>query len=294
MDHFEVNLDQKPEGLEDFDYYEYTHELSEAYNLLLADLSVRPSNEHVGSGWGGNYTQLHHLLSRNVSFRATRNTEQDLTITDDGSRLVFTFKCEFAAKKLDLRILRQTLDDYCAPLNLPEVSFEQITDSKWWEDQNLSHKSVSLLVSYLKRFGVFWDSFHPKVALVDTFGDILLEEEEEVTTKYKAEIGCPVNNEDDEDYQGTDYPSLSGLIKNHPVYGLQLKGIDKRRNKFINSLPSEKEKLFLQTSKALPAYVAILSLRKITIEVLVKTNLDNYITENKELMEYKNPTGEEK
>jgi hypothetical protein len=287
----ELALEEDSESLEDYDYSAaFSKELSVAYNLLLADLSVRSNNYHVGSWLGGNYTQLHHLLSRNVFFRVHPTLDKDLVIADDGSRLVFTFKCDFLEKKLDLRILRRALNDYCIPLNLPEVSFDQITDPKWWDAQNLNYKSVRLLVSYLKKFSGFWASFSPKVNLVDAFTNILWEEEKEIRAKYREEIGCPDINE--EAYKGEDYPNLNGLIKSHPVYGTHLSRINKRQTKFINSLPSEKEKLFLQFSRALPAYVALLTLRKITIDIMVKMNLDNYINEHKELMEYKNPTEE--
>lgn len=125
-------------------------QLDNLKDLFFADLSVRDDNNHVGSEFGGNKTQLLFLLSKNVIFALGKEDQENEVEAseDDSLNLSFKINHKTSSRVALLRSLRRALDSFCESKSLTPITDQQLIDPEFLKVQTI-HPSNQAKIDFL-------------------------------------------------------------------------------------------------------------------------------------------------
>lgn len=260
--------------------------LEEVYNMLLADLAIRETNNSVGSGMGGNPTQLFFLITKGIELKHINGDVADMHFSDN-KFVVRIPQNLLISEKVDLLPLRNRLNLFVNTVILHDsekVSFEQLTNLSFLTDQPIKNRNILLLIKAMGLTNSLQVRLNDKMPTYHAAGKLFSTEEKAIEISFLEEMGLPPTSLDQPDrgateQQRAELDQLCNLLKSHPVWGAKLEATGTRHQNVINLLISDDDKATLKLVSGFPDWIRLCALRRsIGIEQLLNFNLDDYLT----------------
>lgn len=250
---------------------------------LKLDLAVRKNNEHTGTGLGGNASQLFYLMTHDI--KSEHSPDEVVHIRQENDIVIFQIP-----KKFSILDIRKAFNEFWE-LNLSqnEIDDSQLLDPTWLSDYQAPRK---IDLHYLTKAIVTardvagWLDQNKKFR--KQISDFFRAEYKDVEEKYLLDIGLPIDylakidlleqSEERSTEVSCDTDPVRSSLEKHPVWGNQIKSIDKRKNEMIKLVLSESVLKKLNIIGSYPGYIALLVMRtEVSIDRVVYHNLDEYI-----------------
>jgi hypothetical protein len=245
------------------------------YERLRLELGVREDNEHVGSGLGGNPSELFFLLSHPVKLGLSK---------DDKSHFSRVGAIEIlleVPENVKMKELRQALSKFFSthPDRL-ELTRDQFLDPTFLKEHSSKSLDLKLLTKIVAEGRSLASWLDIKLVLQKALNKVSDQEQDEISKLFLKEMELPENYFDSEDDDNDDKYSYQAspirkMLNNHPTWGPKLDAIRKRYGDICFALLSREELDKLKFIGTFPSYIALFSMRSlIGIERIVSLNLD--------------------
>ena len=243
---------------------------------LKSELALRDNNEHVGSGAGGNASQLFFLMSNRVDIKTGAKFHFDIDNKDRIS--VFSPK-----EKVSSAEMRKVFDEfYQAIPNKVEVTQEQLSSLSFLSDITNPTSDIKLLIKAISLATNVRNWLDSKQSLNSKINVSFNEETRSVHNQLLLELGLPLNYFDKQEGNLSaaklDYDPLSKMLIEHPVYAPKLRAIKARHKVMSDALLSQDELDGLITVGTMPVYITLFVMRSIiTVEQIIRFDLDERV-----------------
>lgn len=269
-----------------------TRQPNEVLESLLLELAVRSDNDHVGSGRGGNVSELFFLMSHTLIPRWSKSDFQ-IRETDRG--------IEFCTNgKAPMSLVRESVTNFINQHpDKNSYTQEQITNPSFLRDLRPTSPDVLMLIKALEIGDEVVGWLDQKMALIKEIAKSFSKEEDAIEKQFLAEMNLPSNLFDkvekpvrDEEilskeayesgeYDDWEYSTVGearDCLNRHPNWGTRLKEIRKRRQEIEKLLISQEDLDKLNVMSSTPSYITLLAFRtKIGIDRLVALNIDERV-----------------
>jgi hypothetical protein len=247
-------------------------EAEKALSRLKLELGVRHDNEHVGSGLGGNSSELFFLLTHRVKFEASADDLVHFVNGKNNSEIVLQ-----APDKAAIKQIRKAFTEfYNSHPDKKEVTQQQLMNPSYLRDLNSTSVDVRILIHALEETLILQSWLDAKAAFRTQIRDFFAGETKELRIKFLKELNLPA------DYYSTlskekhyQEDPLSDMFRDHPVWGVRNAAVNKRLSEVEERLISNEDNERLKLVGACPDYIALFVMRTvISIERMVSLNLD--------------------
>lgn len=250
-------------------------ELAErAFTKLKMELAIRSDNPHVGSGLGGNVSELFFLMNHKIKFALSKTDVS--SFERNGNEILFS-----VASKANMKQIRKALTEFYS--NHPakkDIAVEQIINPTYLKETVINPTiDIKLLIQALE---IGLDSqkwLDKKLDLRNHLCNLSDEEHHDLKVRFLLEIGLPSNyfetlpkNEEADEYEGD---PVGYMFKHHPVWGVRDEAVSKRFHEMGNHLLSQEDMDRINFIGACPPHITLLIFRAlISLERVVALNLD--------------------
>lgn len=267
----------------------YFGEMNRIVEALKTDLSIRETNDNVGSGMGGNASQLYFLISNEItSTLINKNAKPKFFLKENNINIQmpmswFEEENNFLSKRGDkdiivnhiLRDLRVELQKTFEKNSNLTVSDAQISDPQWLKDQNINTTDIILLIKSLLVGQQLVQNLDNKSQFIDELSKINDFEIEKLKKDYWKDMGFM-------DCKSSTF-TINSIYK-HPVWGVKLTKLDNKYRQIMALLLEGIDEESIKLINSFPMFASTLTLRNIiTIERIVKFYLDEMLTDNSDI-----------
>lgn len=233
---------------------------------LRLELALRPDNEHVGSGLGGNISEFMFLVCHDIK-----------VISSNDNKIKFSGAKEITIsvpEKPNLKEAREELSKFIeSHVDKLVITKEQAINISFIQDLKFSTLEKDLLIKGLKIAHdlVIW--LDPKIRLQDKIAEVFDIEYKDVEGSFLKEMNLPSTYFKD---QKDKYNNpVFAMFNKHPIWSAKNKEIIDRQNLMEEQLLSSDDITKMNLIGTLPAHLAVHIIRLvICVDRLVKLNLD--------------------
>lgn len=248
---------------------------------LQLELACRPDNIYVGSGLGGNYSELLFLLTHPVVAVESETSSPFFVGTE---KIQFHVHIPYG---FDMKEIRRELTKFIQshPDKL-EVTNQQFLNPSFLRDLRRKTVGVQLLIRALEEGIELARCLDSKNAMYDTISKFFEPEYQEVRSAFLAEMKLPqshfkdfeskISSIDEGDEVMDFEDSVQEMMENHPTWGVKYKAIAKRYAEMRKLLFSQTELDKLEFLGTFPPAITLVVVREcLTLERVVKFDLDD-------------------
>lgn len=250
--------------------YKRLDDAKKVYERLLLELSVREDNEHVGTGLGGNPSELFFLLSHNVKIAATAPLNDKIHFGQAGATEILVEIPE----KPNMKLMRNELTKFIASHpDKQDVTREQLLNPSFLKDQTNKTLNIQLLIKALEQTKILVDWLDLKIELQDQVHATFRKEYTDIETSFLKEMNLPETYFDDTEEDDDD--PIDRMMRAHPVWGLKYKEAQTRQTEINDRLLSKDDLNKIEFVGTFPSFIALFAIRSLVgIERMVHLNLD--------------------
>lgn len=251
---------------------------------LKLELGCRETNDHIGSGLGGNPTELFFLMTHPV--KCVGIDEGDPRFERVGLNEVLFY----STKKPPMKMVRTSLSNLLKesfPSHV-KVTQNQLLNPSFLADHVEGNLEIKLLRKALIHTAELVKWLDLKIDMQKKLGDLSDTERADQAVLFLREMELPETYfQDTKDEKGN---PIKRMLDRHPVYGARRKAISERYGAMIKQLISPEDNQKLEMMGAYPPHIGLFAFRtQVSIERIVCLNLDelpscNFLAEiNKEI-----------
>lgn len=271
------HLSDKPDFFTDEKWAKHLEENSDlralrVLNALKCELSMRPDNEHIGSGLGGNAGELFFLLTNDVrpiiSYTDPKNVGwfQNEDRETKKSYIELRLAPKKQGEKRNMKTVRQSLTEFCNRSHTRQMDFDTFLSLvPALEPLTLD---MHLLKQAFKMAASLRADLQHTIKLQESVLELSKKEEKDLEIAFCQSIG--VKHEEMERHN-----QLDRMMRKHPVFGPKVSNKEERFSQISKLLLSE---TYISTIKAIstyPSYISILTMRtQFGIDLIVSLDLD--------------------
>jgi hypothetical protein len=250
---------------------------------LKTELAVRHDNEHVGTGMGGNPSQLYYFMTHDVMTK--HSPDENVHVSQEGNTAVFALPAK--AKQVEIRKAFNKFWETCSDKN--SITQEQLQNPSFLRDQNTSAIEVHLLIQGLETAYELISWLDREAEFDSQVSSFFAKEREATEEGFLKDMKLPLDyfkkieaareqaRKENRSYHVKD--PMRRVLSKHPVWGKRSDAISKRRSQITDLLLSQEDTDKLNTIGALPSHLVMFVIRSVVhIERLVKHNLDEKIS----------------
>lgn len=257
------------------DYLQQQKDIDARATLLALklELATRETNEHVGSGLGGNPTDFWWMLNHTIKAVGIDPGAMPSFSRVGSQEIVF-----YAPKKPSMKHVRQALTKFLDE-NYPTrqvVTQEQLANPSFVKDWAHDKLEVKLFIQCLELTQELVGWIDLKIQMQRSLHALQDKEEKDIAKRFLRERGLP------ETYfetlpKETKGDPITRMLRRHPVWAPKQKAIASRYSKMTSGLISPEDAEKLEMVGAYPQYMALFAFRSLVqIERIVELNLDEH------------------
>lgn len=256
--------------------YKRLEEAKKRFEGLKLELSVRENNEHVGTGMGGNPSELLFLLSHKVKVEVAGGVRS--YFSDTGPGQISFFFAEISKMKEIRQELTTFINSHPDKISITPA---QLANISFLRDQKNQTLEIQLLIRALEEAYSLVSYLDPKAELKKQISETFDREYKGIEALFLKEMNLPLSYfkdmEDLEDKSEQYDDPMRSILDKHPVWGVRLSVISKRHTEMENQLLSKEDTDRLEIIGSMPSYIAVVAMRSVVqIERLVNFNLDEH------------------
>lgn len=242
-------------------------------NKLKLELGVRSDNEHVGSGLGGNASELFFLMSKRV--KPIVSPDDKAHFRDTHTQIIFE-----VPEKPVMKQVRQELTSFISSHpDKNNYTFQQITNTSFLRDQMVDTVDIKFLIKALEIAQELVPWLDSKIEVATALRKMFNTEQTALDHAFLREMGLPEDSldkeEDDSDLDYSPEGFIHTAIKNHPIWGKKKEAVNKRYDDAEKTLLSQEDLDKMNTVGCCPQYIALLVFRtQLQIDRIVALNID--------------------
>jgi hypothetical protein len=254
---------------EDYDQKERDVKAQKALTKLKLELGMRETNEHSGSGLGGNASEYLFMLTHTVKVAGI--SEGSPSFSRVGSDDVIFY----SPKKPNMRTVRQAFTKFL-DVQFPDreiVTQEQLANPSFMRDLSSDKLEVKLFIRALEHTYELAKWLDLKLEMQRNLDELSSKECDALATLFLKEMSLPETYF--QDHKDDKQDPMSRMLNRHPVWGARREAVGTRFGGMIKQLLSPEDNEKLQMIGAYPVHIALFALRScVGIEKIVSLNLD--------------------
>lgn len=267
------------------------------FRTLKTELAIRQNNEHVGSGLGGNTTELFFLLTHKVNIGQSLDDKFHVTTLDNGEVL-----CSVPSKPSSLEARKKLTSFINSHPGKVDVTQDQLSNISFLKDLGSKSLDIKLLITALEEATILANWLDAKIEVKNNIDKLFDKEHRALEVCFLKEMNLPESYFKDlakiiETQRGNssfveeDDP-MKFMFNAHPVWGVKDKACKKRHEEMEFRLLSQEDLDRLNFIGTFPSYIGLFVFRsQIGIERLITLNLDertDFLDKINKLLESKN------
>lgn len=191
-------------------------QMLECVNLLKLDLAVKENNLHIGSGFGGNPSQLLYLMTHKI--QSVHHNEECKFVLVDNDTIKLYLNLDSDNKSHDMRM---ALSKFLETQDVVAVTRKQFIDVDYLRSLKVS-EDISLLIQAVELAFKFKSILDSKVSLVNDIEKSYPKYDRE-SNKLKSKMILDLFNEEDMSslYEIINLPYYIGFIAFINVIGIE-------------------------------------------------------------------------
>lgn len=256
------------------------------FKTLKTELAIKNNNEYVGSGLGGNISELFFLFTHKVNIGKSPDYKIHFNIVKDNIVCLVPHKPNLKDARKELT---NFINNHLDKVNVIE---QQLLNISFLKDLEGSTLDIKLLIHAIEVADILVNYLDSKIELKKHIDNLFSKEHAALESSFLKEINLPISYLEDlrkdshktydiNAYSGvttaseeTDNP-ISDMFYSHPIWGVKDKAVSKRHSEMNERLLSQEDLDKLNFIGTLPSYITLFVVRtKLGMERIVTLSLD--------------------
>lgn len=238
-------------------------------NKLKMELSCRESNEHVGSGLGGNPTEYFFLLTHNV--KPVGADEGEPSFSRVGSDEILFSTSAKPPMMMVRKAFTKFLDEEYPTRQ--RVTQAQLLSPSFMRDLGSNKLEIKLFIRALEHTYELVKWLDLKQEMGCKLSILCEQERDALANLFLKEMNLPTTYF--EDHKNDKHDPMDRMLRKHPIWGARREAASKRYGEMTQKLVSPEDNENLAIVGAYPSHITLFIFRAcIGIERIVSLNLD--------------------